>query len=123
MPELRRVRLQENFRHVAVPELVAAAIRLGIGKNGYGAEPCPESRKKGLGSPEKPDFRFSLGIGVLALPVRVKSQRPRKLPGNQRWEPIRISRLRRSNSHRGSFPGNDVVLRHACELSRWFPGT
>ncbi len=50
--EMRWVGLKENFRDVAVPELVAAAIGLGIGKNGDGAIFRVESHKKRLRSPE-----------------------------------------------------------------------
>ena len=50
--EIRRIRLQEDFGHVTIPELVAPAIRLGIGKNCNQAVFRAESQEKGLRSPE-----------------------------------------------------------------------
>ncbi len=70
--KVKGIRLKENFRDVAVPELVAASVGLGIRKNGDDAILRLESHKKRLRSPEQPYFRLSFWIGVLALPVRVE---------------------------------------------------
>ena len=50
--ELRGIGLHENFRDVAVPELVAAAIGLGIRKNRDPAKPRVKSHKKELRPPQ-----------------------------------------------------------------------
>src|SRR6266478_2245035 len=50
--ELRRVGLQKNFRDVAIPELIAASIGLGIRKNANDAEFCLKSDKKRLACPQ-----------------------------------------------------------------------
>ncbi len=50
--EMRRVGLKENFRDVAVPELVAAAVGRGIGENGDGAVFGAELQIQRFRSPE-----------------------------------------------------------------------
>src|SRR5216683_2092659 len=117
-----RIGLKKNFRHIAVPELVAPAVGRRIGKHGDGAIIRVESHKKRLRSPEYPYFRLSFGISILSLPVRVEAQRCGKRPGRLEWESISIGQFGHSNSYSGLFLGQIVVLRHVPDLFPVFSG-
>src|SRR5271163_3986276 len=86
------VRLEEDFGHVASPEMVAAAIGVGVGEGGDGAKAGVEFDEEGVGGPKEADFGFALRVGVAALPVGAKAQRscgiPLRCGGEAVWSGI-----------------------------------
>lgn len=75
------IRLEEDFSNVAIPELPAAAGGLGVRENSDGLKIAAKAKKKSFGSPEEANFGLEPGIGVLPLPVPIKSDWRRGLPG------------------------------------------
>src|SRR5260370_31484269 len=67
--EMRRGGLKENFRDVAVPELVAAAVGRGIGENGGDAVFGAGLQIHRVRRPEQPHLRPSFGIMLLPCPL------------------------------------------------------
>ena len=73
MQRVGGVWLEKDFGDVAVPEVVAAAGGLGVGKDGDAAKAAVELEEEVLRRPEQADFGFALGIGVFTLPVRAEA--------------------------------------------------
>ena len=82
--------LEKDFGDVAVPEVVAAAGRFGVGKDGDGAKAGVESDEQRFRRPEETDFRFAPGVDILAPPVRVEAQRRCGDPLRCGWKTIGI---------------------------------
>jgi len=87
---IRGIGLEEDFGDVAVPEVVAAAGRFGVGKDGDGAKAGVESDEQRFRRPEETDFRFAPGVDILAPPVRVEAQRRCGDPLRCGWKTIGI---------------------------------
>lgn len=85
-----RIGLEENFSDIAVPKPIATAGGFSIGENGNDARAGVEFDEQGFGRPEESDFCFTLGVGVLSLPVRVEAQRCDGVPLECRWKTIGI---------------------------------
>src|SRR5260370_30183350 len=87
-----RIGLEKSFYDVAVPELIAASVRFGIGKNVDIPITHPKAKIKCLRCPQQPHFCFAMRIGILALPIRIEAQRRSCFPGCGRWKSLRICR-------------------------------
>lgn len=90
VPFARPWRLQKNFSDIVLPKLVAPSIRFGIGENGDATIKRQESQIKSIESPQQAHLGLSLWIGVLALPVAVKTYRRGVAPCGKRRKSFRI---------------------------------
>src|SRR5260370_37759021 len=64
-----RIRLQECFGYVPVPQVVAATIGIGVREHMQLAIPAFESQIQHLRRPQNPDLGFALLVSIFALPV------------------------------------------------------
>ncbi len=76
----RGVRLQKSFRHIAVPQLVAAPAAFGIFEKIEFAVAAFKSQVQGLRRPQDPDDGLSLFVRILSLPVGAEGDGLRPLP-------------------------------------------
>lgn len=69
---LLRIRLQENFGDIAVPQLIAAAASIGVIKDGDATKTSDKFHIQKFGRPEEADFGLAMRIGIFSLPVTVE---------------------------------------------------
>jgi len=84
--QLRRIRLQENFRDIAVPKLIAATIGVGIVKDGDEAIARDKFQVQKIGGPQEANFGLAMRMGIFSLPVGVKEYGLCVSPRVRRWE-------------------------------------
>src|SRR5258706_9244414 len=88
IPWPRRVRLEKNFRHITIPELIATPICLRILEQNQLPIPALKAQVESLRRPQPPRARFPLRVDVLALPILRKRNRLRRLPLSYRMPRI-----------------------------------
>ena len=76
----RRVGLKEGLGYIAVPEMVAPAVQVGIIKDEQLAITALEAQIKIGRGPERADFGLACRIGIEALPVAAERDRGRLQP-------------------------------------------
>src|SRR4029077_13247219 len=99
-PRLRRVRLEENFSNVAVPQFVAAAAGIAIGEDGDGTVAAAIFQKEKSRCPKRSNDRLAQFVRILTLPIGGTKKRRRALAIFLRREAVRIEwqcDLRRHN--------------------------
>lgn len=85
-PWLLRIRLQENFGDIAVPQLIAAAVSVGVFEDGDAAIASDKFQIKKLGRPEETNFSLAMPIGIFPLPVSVEEHGLCAAPRFGRWK-------------------------------------
>src|SRR5450432_1466747 len=76
----RRVWLQECLGHIALPEMIAASSRAGIGKHEKLPVAAFKSQIQSFFRPQDPDSGFAPRIRILPLPIGLESHGTRTLP-------------------------------------------
>src|SRR5262249_61015646 len=84
---IRRIRLQKNFRNVAIPELIAPAVGVAVRIGGEVAISALKAQVESFRGPKEPYFGAAVRVCVLALPVRLESHG---------WVALRCLRRRRT---------------------------
>ena len=91
---IRRIRLQKNFRNVAIPELIAPAVGVAVRIGGEVAISALKAQVESFRGPKEPYFGAALRVCVLALPVRLESDRLGEFPCLRRRKSVFVERRR-----------------------------
>ena len=120
--DFRRIRLEKHLAHVAIPQLIPAAISIRIWKYGYAPIRRIKPQIKVLWSPQQSHLRFSLRISVQALPIRAEPHRRRDLPRRVRRKPFCIRRADEARSGSNICSRRlPLVVPRCCHESRFPP--
>jgi hypothetical protein len=107
--------LQEDFGDIAVPKLIAAAVRAGIIKDGDEAIARDKFQVQKFSGPQKANFGLATWIGIFSLPVGVEVHGFCASPRGGRREAGGIERAKeRSGEGRGGscFGGRGEPFAH-----------
>ena len=111
-PSIRFIWLKKNLSHVSIPQLITPSVGLGVRKNCDHAVLRPESQIERLPCPKQMYFRLPLGIGILPLPVGLKSKAASLFPRRQVRKTLRTGPPTHSSSNSGPLIRSEFVFSH-----------